>query len=127
MVADWQTTYLKIEMPTYMNSDSTYVFEDRFENNPTRVAQSSYRNDGTFSAWFLTSDGVKVDETTGTWFVEKDSLQVSFFYGGKQVVTRYFIEETPEGFKGTNRYDWDNDGANDDLLLMKTKRISPKN
>ena len=36
----------------------------------------------------------------------------------------YKITRTAEGFQGESTYDWDNDGAFDDLLLMKTKRIT---
>jgi hypothetical protein len=123
MTDSWQTTYMKIEMPTVQKSDSTSVFEDKFEGKSARVAQSSYKDDGTFVAWFLDKEGKRQTESSGTWEVKKDSLRIEFFYGGRDVKVWYHIEKTKEGFQGTSKYDWDEDGEFDDLLVMKTKRI----
>lgn len=67
MAKSWETNYLKIEMPTFENTDSLNVFEDKFDNNPIQVAQSKYNLDGTFTAWFLTNSNQKILETDGTW------------------------------------------------------------
>ena len=123
MTQSWQTTYLKIEMPSYQKSDSLHVFEDRFDNNPTLIAQSKYNADGTFSAWFVNQKGEKISNSNGTWRVENDSIFVEFFYGGRDMKVGYHITKTEEGFLGKSKYDWDNDGDLDDLLTMKTKRI----
>ncbi|WP_459741184.1 hypothetical protein [Polaribacter sp. OB-PA-B3] len=123
MAKSWETTYLKIEMPTFENTDSLNVFEDKFDNNPIQVAQSKYNLDGTFTAWFLTNSNQKILETDGTWNVVGDSLKVSFFYNNKEMKVAYKITKTEEGFKGESKYDWDNDGIADDLLTMKTKEI----
>lgn len=123
LIDSWETTYLKIDMPTYQNSDSTFVFEDKFLNNPPRRAQSKYNKGGTFSAWFINSKGEKKGESSGQWKVKNDSLFVEFFYDGRDVKVGYLIERTTEGFVGKCKYDWDVDGEFDDVLLMKTKRI----
>ena len=123
MTNSWETTYLKIEMPTFQNSDSISVFEDTFENNPPRRAQSSYKNDGTFVAWFLDRENKRQGDAPGKWKMEGDSLHIEYFYGGRDVKVAYHIEKTEEGFKGVSKYDWDNDGEFDDLLIMKTKQI----
>lgn len=123
MVDSWQTTYLKIDMPTFQKSDSTHVFEDKFENDPAIIAQSKYNSGGTFVAWYLNSEGDKLEETPGNWKVEGDSLFVEYNYDGKNTKIAYHIKPTAEGFEGTSKYDWDEDGEFDDLLLMKTKRI----
>ena len=125
MVDSWETTYIKIEMPTYQKSDSVFIFEDAFKNNPQRRAQSTYNKDGTFSAWFINQKGEKKDESKGNWSVKNDSLTVEFYYTGRDVKVSYYIEKTVEGFRGTCLYDWDKDGEFDDMLLMKTKRIKP--
>lgn len=123
MAKSWETSYLKIEMPTFENTDSLNVFEDKFDNNPIQVAQSKYNLDGTFTAWFLTNSNQKILETDGTWNVVGDSLQVSFFYNNKEMKVSYKITKTEEGFMGESKYDWDNDGVADDFLTMKTKEI----
>lgn len=124
MTDSWQTTYMKIEMPTYGKSDSTSVFEDRFENNPKRRVQSWYKDDGTFTTWSLTREGKRYGDSKGTWDVKGDSLFIEFFYDGRNVKEAYYIEKTAEGFKGVSKYDWDKDGEYDDLLIMKTRRIN---
>ena len=123
MVNKWQTTYLKVEMPTANKSDSLKVIEDRFDHDPERIAQSQYFIDGTVSSWFLTKEGKQVDRTTGKWSMKKDSLFVDFVYGWKTVTVGYKIIPIENGFKGISKYDWDNDGEYDDLLTMKTKMI----
>lgn len=123
MTNSWETTYLKIEMPTVNKTDSLSVFEDKFDNNPQRRAQSKYNSDGTFSAWFINPKGEKKGESKGVWSVKKDSLFIEYFYGGRDVKVAYHITKTKEGFIGKSKYDWDNDGDFDDVLVMKTKKI----
>jgi hypothetical protein len=123
MTDSWQTTYLKIEMPTYEKSDSLYVFEDKFDKNPELIAQSKYYKDGTFKAWFINKEGEKISESDGTWSVKNDSLFVDFTYNNRNTKVGYHIEKTEEGFLGKSTFDWDNDGGFDDFLTMKTKRI----
>ncbi|MCH3881538.1 MULTISPECIES: hypothetical protein [Tenacibaculum] len=129
MVNSWETSYLKIEMPTVNKTDSLSVFEDKFDNNPERLAQSKYNKDGTFSAWFINpkeNNIQKQGESKGKWSVEKDSLFIEYFYGGRDVKVAYHISKTEEGFLGKSKYDWDNDGEFDDVLIMKTKKITTK-
>lgn len=123
IVDSWQTTYLKIEMFTAHQSDSLQVYEDKFENNPELVAQSKYNKDGSFSAWFKNRKGENVSKTNGKWNAANDSLFVVFNYQGKDMKVSYLITKTEEGFVGKSKYDWDEDGDFDDLLIMKTKRI----
>lgn len=123
MTDSWQTTYLKIEMPTYEKSDSLYVFEDKFDKQPQLIAQSVYHKDGTFNAWFINKEGEKISESDGNWSVKNDSLFVDFSYNNRDIQVGYHIEKTEEGFLGKSIFDWDNDGAFDDFLTMKTKRI----
>lgn len=123
MIGRWQTEYIKVEFETYNASDSTFVMEDRFENNPERIAQSEYFYDGTFHAWFLDRNQEKQGETSGKWSISNDTLFTSYFYLGKDVKATYKLTTNEGGFEAISLYDWDNDGKNDDLLLMKTKRI----
>jgi len=123
MTDSWETKYMKIEMPTFNKSDSTNVFEDKFENNPARRVQSLYKSDGTFTTWSLNRKGERHGDSSGTWDVQGDSLFIEFFYDGRDVKEAYYIEKIKNGFKGISKYDWDKDGEFDDLLIMKTKRI----
>lgn len=123
LVGSWETTYLKIEYLTANETDSTSVFEDDFSKPNSGKAQSTYNNDGTFSAWFVQADGKKVGKTGGKWKTSGDSLFVDYPYLGKQVQAWYKITQTNNGFSATSTYDWDDDGEADDTLLMKTKKI----
>lgn len=123
MVENWQTSYIKIDMPTYKKSDSTFVYEDDFSKADAALAKSSYVADGSFTAWYETK-GKPTVPTKGTWSAKKDSLFISYFYDGRTVNVAYKIEKTEEGFLGKSIYDWDEDGEFDDTLIMKTKRIT---
>ncbi len=124
MVGSWETEYIKIEYPTIQKSDSSYVFEDDFSKPNVGRAQSLYKKDGTFSAWFQQPDGTKVGESSGLWKTKGDSLFVDYTYQGKKVEAWYIIKQTDMGFNGTVIYDWDGDGEFDDKLFMKTKKIT---
>lgn len=124
MIGKWETQYIKIEYKTYQKTDSSHVFEDDFSKPNSGRAQSKYVNDGTFNAWFKQPDSSKVGETNGNWKTKgSDSLYIDYQYLGKQVQVWYIIEQKGNQFKGTVTYDWDNDGENDDTLIMKSKRI----
>jgi hypothetical protein len=123
MTDSWQTTYLKIEMPTYEQSDALKTHEDKFDNDPELIAQSKYNADGTFNAWFINKKKEKVSESDGKWSVKGDSLFVTFFYNKRAMKVSYHITKTEEGFLGKSTNDWDNDGEFDDFLIMKTKRL----
>lgn len=123
MIDSWQTTYLKIEMPTVNKTDSLSLYEDKFDNNPDRIAQSKYNPDGTFTAWFINKQGIKDSKSNGTWSVNQDTLHIAYFYLGRNVKVAYKVTKTNEGFNATSIYDWDDDGEIDDTLTMKTKRL----
>lgn len=127
MIGNWETSYIKIEMATVNKTDSTSVFEDDFSKPNSGKAQSNYKKDGTFTAWFKLADGKKTGETGGIWKTKNDSLYVEYPYLGKQVKAWYRITQTSEGFDGKVIYDWDNDGDSDDILYMKSKKIALKN
>lgn len=123
LTGSWQTTYLKIEMPTVNKTDSLSVYVDKFENDPEFVAQSTYKEDGTFSAWFINRENKKSNESVGTWFVKTDSLFIDYVYNGRNIKVAYKIIKTNLGFDAESKYDWDEDTDFDDTLWMKTKRI----
>jgi hypothetical protein len=123
MTDSWETTYLKIEMPTVNNTDSLSVYVDEFDNNTEVIAQSKYNLDGTFSAWFVNQKGEKNSESKGVWSIKNDSLHIEYFYAGRDVKVNYKVIKTDVGFDAVSLYDWDEDDVFDDLLLMKTKRI----
>ncbi len=123
LFGSWETTYLKIKYLTANETDSTAVFEDDFSKPNSGKAQSVYNRDGTFSAWFLQTDGKKVGKTNGKWKTNGDSLFVDYLYLGKQIQAWYKVTQTNTGFSAVSTYDWDDDGEIDDTLLMKTKKI----
>ena len=123
MVGKWETTYLKIEFETFNKSDSSFVYEDKFDNNPERIAQSNYMNNGMFQAWFLDTLRQQQGLTKGVWQTKGDSLLTSYYYINRNVRPEYKIKQTENGFEGFSKYDWDNDGEFDDVLWMITKRI----
>jgi len=124
MVGEWETKYINLTMPTYQNLDSLRVIEDDFSESDATLAQSNYKKDGTFSAWYLTPEKEKTTMTDGKWSIKKDSLYIEFTVNNNTTKAVYFIEKTEDGFQGKSLNDWDKDGEKDDFLLMKTKRIN---
>lgn len=123
MIGNWQTEYMKIEMPTVNKTDSTSVMEEDFSTPNSARAQSTYKKDGTFTAWFKKANGNIVGETGGSWKTKGDSLYVNYPYLGKEIKAWYVITQKENAFDGKVIYDWDNDGEFDDTLFMKSKRI----
>ena len=123
MITDWQTSYIKIEMPSAYGKDSLQVYEDNFSKEKVTLAQSSYKNDGTFNAWYIRPNGSKAGESNGKWKVEGDSLFIEYFVQGKLIKPSYYIEKTKEGLLAKSKHDWDNDGEYDDFLTMKLKNL----
>ena len=123
MITDWQTSYIKIEMPTAYGKDSLQVYEDNFSKENAVFAQSSYKNDGTFNAWYIKPNGAKAGESKGKWKVEGDSLFIEYSVQGKLIKPSYYIEKTKEGLLAKSKHDWDNDGASDDFLTMELKNL----
>lgn len=124
MVGDWQTKYINLEMPTYQKSDSVYVLENDFSKPDATLTQATYKNDSTFTAWYLSPEKEKLDITHGKWVTKKDSLYIEFIMNNEKTSAAYLIKKTEDGFEGKSLNDWDNDGEKDDFLLMKTKRLN---
>lgn len=126
IVGSWQTSYLKITIPSAYHRDSVQVYEEDFSKAKAIKAQSTYKDNGTFIAWYLNEDGTKTSQTKGKWKVKQDSLYVEYIFKEKLVKPSYFIQQIPNGFKAISKYDWNNDGKKDDLLEMKVKKITIK-
>lgn len=123
MVGDWQTEYIKVEMPTANKSDSLIVIEDDFNKPNALNTQSTYKKDGTFSSWIKKNDGSRVEKSTGKWKAKGDSLYVEYPFLGREIKAWYLITRKNSTFNGKVVYDLDGDGEFDDTLQMKSKRI----
>lgn len=123
MLSSWQTSYIKITMPTYQSSDTTSIFEDSFQKPGSVVAQSTYHFDKTFEAWYLSPEGKQMNKSFGNWATNGDSLILSYTYNKKEVNISYFIEQRNDEFSGKSISDWDNDGIHDDTLIMRSRKI----
>lgn len=125
MLGSWETTFINIKMPTANQSDSLRTYQDDFSQPNAIKAQSNYKKDSTFTAWYQNGNN-KQNESEGKWHCKQDSLFVEYDYQGRTVKTGYKITITKEGFQAKSIYDWDNDGEKDDTLLMRSKRIRLK-
>lgn len=124
MQSSWQTSYIKITMPTHTGTDTMFIFEDSFKSANSIKAQSIYLANHTFEAWYLSSEGEQLNKTSGQWNTKGlDTLILSYTYNDRIVEVNYFIQPEKDGFLGRSIHDWDNDGIKDDTLIMKSKRI----
>ncbi len=120
MVGKWESVYVDFH---FQKEDGTVEkftvdFNDTEDPRTKIKAYSEYIQDGTFSAHYQNEKGEKIEPTTGTWTIVKDSLRIQ--YG--QVDAMYKIIPTSYGFEAYSYYDFDHNGKVD-TLFMKSKRI----
>lgn len=123
MINKWQTTHIKIVMPTYTNSDSTSVNKEDFTSKMATVPQSEYYKDGTYKSWYLSPNGGRIGEISGNWSADDTNLYLDYTFADNPVHVSYKVTKTNEGFKAVSINDWDFDGVKDDTLHMKAKYI----
>lgn len=127
MIGSWQTSYIKIKMPTHNGSDTISVYEDSFVTKNAYRAQSTYHDDKTFDAWYLSPKGEQRGKTTGEWTTKGDSLVISYTNNEEYIEVTYFIKQLGNAFSGRSISDWDNDEVEDDTLIMRGNRIELEN
>lgn len=123
MINKWQTTYIKVEMLTYTNSDSTSINEEFFTATNAIVPQSEYYEDGTYKSWYLNPNGGVIGEINGNWTADENNLYLEYEFANNPINITYKVTKTGEGFNAHSINDWDFDGVKDDTLYMKVKRL----
>lgn len=129
LVGEWRSVELKIDMPSYKNSDSLVVFnvkennwESRFNIRPIRTF---YKPDGTyFSHHFNLKDSL-IFSPAGKWMIVGDSLHMIDTFPQRGEVYRYKIIFKNNCMELLSLEDCDKDGKADDKYYGKQQRYQP--
>ncbi|WP_152286896.1 hypothetical protein [Flavicella marina] len=131
LVGNWETVYVKLEMPTFKRKDTLIEYDIDFANphDPRAKQQgksfTTYNVDGTFESWTKKNGYPAGQKTQGNWKATKDSLFYEFSQGpGKKPFTVAFeLEKIEDGFSIKGLQDRDNDGEQDDTFYLETVRL----
>ena len=121
LVGEWRNIHLKLDMQTFRNSDSNYVFEvseqDWEKKMNIRPIRTFYREDGTYNSLHLNLRDSVVYNPAGTWKVVGDSLFMQDTFPVRAEVYRYKLRITNKLAEFTGVEDGDRDGKKDDLYF----------
>jgi hypothetical protein len=131
LIGNWETVYVKLELPTYQGKDTLVEYDIDFANphDPRAKEQgkpfSTYNLDGTFKSWTEKNNRLAGQSTKGKWSATKDSL---FYYfsqaaGKKDVTVAFGLKQIEDGFSITALQDRDNDREKDDTFYLETVRL----
>lgn len=131
IVGNWETVYVKLELPSYQGKDTLVEYDIDFANPHDPRAQrqgksfTTYNVDGTFKSWTEKNSRPTGQSSEGKWRATKDSLFYDFKQGpGKKNVTiSFLLKQIEDGFSMTGMQDRDNDGEKDDTFYLETVRL----
>ncbi|MEI6865476.1 hypothetical protein [Flavicella sp.] len=130
LTGNWETVYLKFELPTYQNRDTLVVYDIDFANPDDPRAQqrgksfTTYNSDGTFKSWAEKNNLPFGRRTEGKWRATKDSLFWDFEQrSGKVLTVSFGLKQIENGYAITGLQDVDNDGKKDDTVYLETVRL----
>jgi hypothetical protein len=122
----WRNVYLKLEMNSYRNSDSTRVFEVSEEDWEARMGirpiRTFYWADGTFNSLHYNLDDSLVFSPSGKWWLEKDSLVMLDTFPARGAVYKYQVRLYDGIAEFSGIEDSDGDGKKDDLYYGTQRR-----
>lgn len=129
MTGKWESSYLKLELPTFQKKDTLIEYDIDFQNpdDPRAKQQgksySLHKADGTFETWQEKNGRPTGKKGTGTWRVTKDSLYYSFNQNTASVEVPFGLAKIEDGYAMTGLQDRDGDGEKDDTFYLETVRV----
>jgi len=127
LVGEWVNTYLRVDMHTYKNSDTTRIMEADESNweqkLKAKTIHSFYRADGSYNSVHRNLKDSIVYNPAGVWSTKADSLYMTdtFPKHGIKYVYKYKINKSIAEFWGTE--DFDQDGKIDDTYYGRQRRL----
>lgn len=129
LTGNWETIYVKLELPTYQKQDTLVEYDIDFANPDDKRAiqqgksYTTYKADGTFKSWTKKNNRVSGQESIGKWRATKDSLFYDFTQREKTVTVSFGLKLIEDGFSMTALQDRDRDGEKDDTFYLETVRL----
>ena len=126
LIGTWTNTYMKVDMHTFNNSDSTKVLEVN-ENNweekmKIQVIRTFFRANGTYNSEHRNLKDSIVYNPAGNWSIVNDSLLMTdtFPQAGLSYKFKLAIKDSTAEFWGLE--DFDQDGKKDDAYYGKQNK-----
>ena len=131
LVGNWETVFVKLEMPSYMNKDTIVEYDIDFANPDDPRAQTqgkpmtSFNLDGTFTTWAELNNRATGRKTSAKWRATKDSLFYDIMDSktNKSFTVSFGLEKIEDGYATKRLVDQDRDGAIDDMIYIETVRL----
>lgn len=129
VTGNWETIYVKLELPTYQKRDTLIEYDIDFENPDDKRALNQGKSftthaaDGTLKSWTVKNSLSKGLTTNGKWYATKDSLFYEIIQRTGTFKMSFGLEAIEDGFALTALQDRDRDGELDDTFYMETVRL----
>jgi hypothetical protein len=121
LIGEWRNIYLKIEMNSYNNSDSTRIFEatelDWEEKMNIRPIRTFFRENGTYNSAHYNLRDSLVYNPAGRWCVFGDTLIMRDTFPQDAAPYKYKLTVRNRLAEFTGIEDSDNDGKKDDIYF----------
>ena len=126
LTGEWSNTYLKVEMNSYQNQDTTVIMMADTSNWESvlgiKPIRTFFLKDGTYHSDHYSLSDSLLFSASGSWRIEEDTLVMDEV---DPAVASYrmkvLIENNQAEFSGL--LDFDEDGHEDDFYLGRQKRI----
>ena len=119
----WEVKYMKVEVDTYQNLDSNFVFEigeQIWERQyAVRPFRTYFAQDSTFRTVRRSLDGANMSEDRGLWKTFGDTLLL--IQPNSTLQYKVLIEEGQAKWAGV--VDWDYDGLEDDVFYAEYRFV----
>ena len=123
MLGTWEVKYLKVEVESYQNEDTSFVFEIQ-ENQWNQVYgvrpfRTFFSQDSTFRTMRRSLDGQEIGEDRGLWRSFGDTLMMI----QPNAVFQYKVEVDAGQAQWAGVIDWDYDGQDDDTYFATYRYV----
>ena len=124
LIGKWINSSFEVNVQSYNNGDTSFLVEipealwsEMMELKPF---EATLKADGTYDGEQWDYEGNLVQQPTGIWFVDGDTL---YLESSKGHVTKYHVLVLNDELIFTALIDYDEDGVVDDLYSGKQKRL----
>ncbi|MHA8087716.1 hypothetical protein [Aquirufa sp. Wall-65K1] len=126
IIGTWEIAHLKISMPTYKNTDSTFQMEvlakDWEAKMKAKNIQTTYSADGRYHSLHRNLQGKTTYDPAGTWTIKQDTLIIQDTIP-KRITYKFKLKIKKKQVEFWGIEDFDLDGKVDDLYYSRQVKL----